>query len=127
MARRGRKSGGGQENMLAIIAGSVAAVIGDFAWNSMRLPGFDKPSSLPMLSQGDIIQMGGGTALTALGFSQGCSRIAPFGFGALAAQVLSKVIFPSFDLPRYLVFDIDKSGRLTPEFQFPDIDIPGLS
>lgn len=115
------KSGGkqGRENILAAITGSVAAIIGDFVWNSMRLPGYDTPSALKLISDGDVYQMTGAAALTGLGFSQGCSRIAPFGYGAFATQVVTKVIFPAFDLPRYLLFDIDKKGRLAPEVRFP--------
>lgn len=109
----------GTENMMAVIAGGVAAAIGDFAWNSMRLPGYDTPSHLKFLSMGDVYQMTGGAAINAFGFTKGCSRIAPFGFGALATQVMTKVILPSFGLPRYLVFDMDRKGRLVPEVRFP--------
>ena len=108
----------GRENMLATIAGGVAAVIGDFAWNSLRIPGYDQPSALKFLSMGDVYQMGGASILNAFGFSQGCSRIAPFAYGALATQVLTKVILPAFNQPRYLLFDIDKKGRLVPETRF---------
>lgn len=113
-----KKGKAGTENMYAIIAGSVGAAIGDFVWNSMRLPGFNEPSALKFLSMGDVYQMGGTSTITALGFSQGCSRLSPLGFGALATQVLTKIIFPAFNLPRYLVFDIDRKGRLVPEKQF---------
>jgi hypothetical protein len=105
----------GTENMMAIIAGGVAAAIGDFTWNSVRLPGHDTPSALKFLSMGDVYQMGGATALNAFGFTKGCSRIAPFAYGALATQVLTKIILPAFNLPRYLIFDIDRKGRLVPE------------
>jgi hypothetical protein len=108
----------GTENMMAIIAGGVAAAIGDFAWNSMALPGYNEPSALKFLSMGDVYQMGGASALNAFGFTKGCSRIAPFGYGALATQVVTKIILPAFDLPRYLIFDIDRKGRLVPEKRF---------
>ena len=105
----------GRENMLAAISGSVAAIIGDFVWNSMRLPGYDEPSALKFISIGDVYQMGGAATLTSFGFMQGCSRVSPFGYGAFLTQVATKVIFPAFNLPRYILFDIDKKGRLVPE------------
>jgi hypothetical protein len=113
----GKKSGG-TENIMSAIAGSVGAVIGDFVWNSMRLPGYAEPSALKFLSMGDVYQMGATSALTGFGFSKGCSRIAPLAYGAFATQVLTKVIIPAFGLPRYLLFDIDKKGRLVPEKRF---------
>jgi hypothetical protein len=113
------KSGQGRENMLAAISGGVAAIIGDFVWNSMRLPGFDEPSALKFLFMGDVYQMGGSAALTSFGFTKGCSRMSPFGFGAFLTQVATKVIFPAFDLPRYILFDIDKKGRLVPKQRWP--------
>lgn len=109
------KSSQGRENLMAAVAGGVAAVIGDFVWNSVRLPGYNEPSALRMISMGDVYQMGGAAALTSLGFTKGCSRMAPFGFGAFLTQVATKVILPAYDLPRYLMFDIDKRGRLVPE------------
>lgn len=111
-------SKGGRENMLSMIAGGVGAAIGDFVWNSMRFPGYNEPSALKFLSMGDIYQFGATSGITAMGFSQGCSRLSPLGFGALATQVMTKIIFPAFNLPRYLVFDIDKRGRLVPETRF---------
>ena len=113
------KRSGGTENIYASVAGSVAGVLGDVVWNSLRLPGYDQPSALAFLSIGDIIQMGGASALTTAGFSMGCSRLSPFGYGMLFSQVLTKVIFPAFDLPRYIIFDMDKKGRIVPEGRFP--------
>lgn len=109
---------GGTENMMSAIAGSVGAIIGDFVWNSMRLPGYNEPSKLKFLSMGDVYQFGATSTITGLGFSKGCSRLAPLGYGALATQVLTKIIIPAFGLPRYLLFDIDKKGRLVPEKRF---------
>jgi len=114
----GKKSGG-TENMFAAIAGGVGAVIGDFVWNSMRLPGYDQPSALKFLSMGDVYQFSTASALNAFGYTKGCSRLAPLASGALFTQVLTKVILPAFNLPRYLIFDIDKKGRLVPEGRFP--------
>lgn len=112
------KKSQGTENLMAIIAGGVGAAIGDFAWNSMRLPGYDTPSHLKFLSMGDVYQMGGTSALGAFSFTKGCSRMAPLAYGAFFTQVMTKVILPSFGLPRYLVFDIDRKGRLVPEYKF---------
>ena len=114
------KKSGGTENIYASVAGAVGGVLGDVIWNSIRLPGYNQPSALEFLSIGDITQMGAASAITTIGFSQGCSRLSPFGFGMLFSQVLTKVIFPAFNLPRYIVFDMDKKGRIVPEARFPN-------
>ena len=110
MAKGGSRQG--RENNMAQIAGAVAAIIGDYAYIALRIPWYNTPSAIRDFTLGDIVQMGGATLLTLLGFTKGNSRLAPFGFGALAAQVASKVIFPSFGYDRYILFDIDSRGRL---------------
>ena len=74
---------------------------------------------LEILHLGDIVQLGGAALLTLLGFQKGHSRLAPFGFGALAAQVATKVIFPHSGYDRYILFDIDARGRLAPSQKVP--------
>lgn len=109
----------GSENILSMITGGVAAIIGDWAWKSLALPGYDTPSSLEFLSVDDAVQMAGAFALTAYGFSQGFSRIAPFGFGALGTQVITKVLLPAFNMPRYILWDITPGGKLIPTQRWP--------
>ena len=119
MGKGGGKNRQGRENNMAQIAGAVAAIIGDYAYIALRIPWYNTPSAIRDFSLGDIVQMGGAALLTLAGFTQGNSRLAPFGFGALAAQVATKVIFPSFGYDRYILFDIDSRGRLTPSAKFP--------
>ena len=118
MPKISRSDKRGNENALVQTAGGVAGILGDVLYNTLRIPGYNAPSAIQGLSLGDIVQFLGSYALTAYGFAQGNSRIAPFGFGAMMSQVATKVIFPAFDLPRYLIFDIDSSGRIVPTRQF---------
>lgn len=128
MARRGGLTSGGRagnENAMASIGGIVAGVIADFIYTSLRIPGYNQQSVISDLSIGDLIQMLGGFAITAYGFSQGNSRIAPFGFGIITSQVATKVIFPALGFDRYLIFDIDSQGRLVPSnMNLGDIRLP---
>lgn len=112
----------GNENAYAAVAGSVAGVLGDVIYNSIRLPGYNIQSQIQGLSLGDIAQFFGSFLITAYGFSKGHSRLAPFGFGALSSQVATKIILPSFNVPRYVIYDIDRQGRLVPTKQFPKLD-----
>ena len=102
-----------------MITGGVAAIIGDWAWNSLALPGYDQVSALETLSVADFIQMGGSIGLTTYGFMQGFSRIAPFGFGALGAQIITKVLLPAFNMPRYIFWDMTPQGKLVPTQRWP--------
>ena len=113
------KGGQGRENNMAQIAGAVGAVIADYAYIALRIPYYNTPSAIRDFTLGDIVQMGGAALLTLVGFQKGHSRLAPLGFGALAAQVATKVIFPSLGYDRYILFDIDARGRLTPSRRFP--------
>ena len=121
MAKGGGKNRQGRENSMAQIAGAVAAIIGDYAYIALRIPWYNTPSAIRDFTLGDIVQMGGAGLLTIMGFLQGNSRLAPFGFGALAAQVATKVVFPSFGYDRYILFDLDSRGRLVPSARFPKI------
>lgn len=115
------KTRAGRENVMAQVAGAVAAIIGDYAYTALRIPWYNTPSQISDLTLGDIVQISGAGLLTIFGFLQGSSRLAPFGFGALAAQVATKVVFPSFGMDRYILFDIDSKGRLIPSARFPKI------
>lgn len=123
MARGSGGNKAGNENAYAAITGSVAGVLGDVIYNSIRLPGYNIQSQIQGLSMGDIAQFFGSFLITALGFSKGHSRLAPFGFGALSSQVATKIILPAFDVPRYIMFDIDRQGRIVPTRQFPKIKL----
>lgn len=114
-----RKHSMGGENILAMITGGVAAILGDFAWLTLHLPGYNQPSALEFISVADAIQMGGSFLLSTWGFSQGINRISPFGFGALGAQVITKILLPAFNMPRYIMWDVTRSGKLVPTNQWP--------
>src|SRR5918992_815467 len=103
MARRG--GGKGNDNLLALGAGAVAAAIVDFAAEQYQIAGGNTPFG-PGLSMSDVVQMAGTAGLTTYGFSAGSgSRIPAFGFGAFLTQIMMKVIFPARGIPRYIIFD----------------------
>lgn len=108
MARRGGR--GGNDNLLALGAGAVAAAIVDFAAEQYDIQGAHSQFG-PGLTMSDVLQMAGSAGVTTYGFASGGggSRIAPFGFGAFLTQIMMKVIFPARGIPRYIIFD--KGGR----------------
>ena len=104
MARRG---GGraGNDNLLALGAGAVAAAIVDFAAEQYQIQGAQSAFG-PGLTMSDVLQMAGSAGVTTYGFSAGSgSRVPAFGFGAFLTQIMMKVIFPARGIPRYIIFD----------------------
>jgi hypothetical protein len=107
MARGGR--GKGNDNLLALGAGAVAAAIVDFAAEQYQIAGGNTAFG-PGLSMSDVIQMAATAGVTLYGFTAGGgSRVPAFGFGGFLTQIMMKVIFPARGIPRYIIFD--KGGR----------------
>lgn len=124
MGRGGTTARAGNDNGLAIIAGSVAAAIFDYFWLSYKGPGYNqaigyvssKAGRKVPITLSDYGQMGFSTVLGTYGFMRGGprSRIPAFAFGMAFTQVLTKFILPASNIARYVVFDVDDSGNLVP-------------
>jgi hypothetical protein len=126
-----RREGGGRkgnDNFVAMIAGGVAATILDFWWNSSGAPGSNsvigyvtskKGKKVP-ITTADYAQLGISTLLGLYGFLRAGtgSRIPAFSFGMGATQIITKFIFATSGVPRYIAFDIDAQGRLVPTRTF---------
>lgn len=94
-------------------AGLVAGAILDAAWKLYGLPLSNDNSQIPGITKGDIIQFGISNGIAVYGFTN-ANRAAPFGYGMVLANVFTKVIAPSFGLPRYGLFDLSSSGAIVP-------------
>lgn len=124
MARGGGGVKAGNDNGVAIIAGSVAAAILDYFWLSYKGPGYNQPMGYVSSKAGrkvpitmsDYAQLGFSTILGTYGFMRGGarSRIPAFSFGMAFTQVLTKFILPTANVARYVVFDVDANGNLVP-------------
>lgn len=122
----GKRGGtkGGNDNFVAMIAGGVAAVLFDYMWNSSKFYGYNniighvssKSGRKVAISAGDYGQLGLTGILGAYGFLRGGagSRIPAFAYGMGMTQIITKFIFPTSNIPRYIVYDIDQSGALRP-------------
>ena len=126
-----RRDGGGKrgnDNGLAIIAGSVAAAIMDYFWNTTHLYGYnDKIGTISSkggkkvgITAADYAQVGLSTILGMYGFMKGGagSRIPAFAFGMATAQIITKFVFPTAGVARYIIYDVDAEGRLVPTRTF---------
>ena len=105
MARRGGGGRAGNDNLLALGAGAVAAAIVDFAASQYNIQGAQSTFG-PGLTNSDVLQMAASAGITMGGFAMGGggSRVPPFGFGAFLTQIMMKVIFPARGIPRYIIF-----------------------
>jgi hypothetical protein len=107
-----------------MIAGGVSAVLLDYMWNSSKFFGYNnvighvssKSGRKVAITAADYGQLGLGAILGSYGFLRAGSgsRIPAYAFGMGVTQIITKFIFPTSNIPRYIVYDIDPSGALRP-------------
>lgn len=121
MARDYGPRGGGKkgtDNIISILAGGVGATLLDFALNGQLTQPVGHVQSTKgkkvVVTMADYLQLGISGALGLYGFTGAGmgSRLPPFAWGMLWTQIITKFIFPSVGVARYLVYDIDSKGRL---------------
>ena len=102
MARGGGRKG--NDNLLALGAGAVAAAIVDFTMSQYGIHGLQGRFGT-QLDNSDVLQMAGAAGTAFYGFARGGERVAAFGFGGFVTQIMMKVIFEALNIPRYIIFD----------------------
>jgi hypothetical protein len=96
----GRK---GNDNLIALAAGGVAAAIVDFAASQYNVQGLQNRFGT-ILNGSDVVQMAGSAGTALYGFARGGERVAAFGFGGFLTQIVMKVVFEAMGWPRYIIF-----------------------
>lgn len=109
---------GSSDGLVSLLAGMVAAAIFDYFMSGNLTQPMGYVQSVKgkkvVVTTGDYLQLGVGGLLGIYGFTGAgrSSRLPAFAYGMGITQIVTKFIFPSVGVPRYVFADIDSKGRI---------------